>query len=161
MCAAALWCVQCRTDLRPQATGRRLLYTPGTSLKLAAEEALLPFTTIDCRRLNESVLSCNARRGSLPLTQPLQLTVCPAPTACFFAVHLSFFSPHVFQSITVASQTLQFSRLSEEPAIQTGRPQSSHAFPVTISLDLHSIMSGYSSPMGQCPFIEVNLLQGF
>lgn len=111
MCAAALWCVQCRTDLRPQATGRRLLYTPGTSLKLAAEEALLPFTTIDCRRLNESVLSCNARRGSLPLTQPLQLTVCPAPTACFFAVHLSFFFPHVFQSITVASQTLQFSCL--------------------------------------------------
>lgn len=39
VCAAARWCAEYRTDLRPQATGRGLLYTPGTSLKPAAEEA--------------------------------------------------------------------------------------------------------------------------
>lgn len=39
VCAAARWCAEYRTDLRPQATGRGLLYTPGTSLKAAAEEA--------------------------------------------------------------------------------------------------------------------------
>ncbi|KAI9538587.1 hypothetical protein NQZ68_012239 [Dissostichus eleginoides] len=70
-----------QTDLGPQATGRRLLYTPGTSLKPAAEEALLPFSSVDCRHLNESVLSCNAQRGSPPLTRLLQLLIRAPPPA--------------------------------------------------------------------------------
>lgn len=40
VCTAAHLCAKYRTDLRPQATGRVLLYTPGTSLRAAAEEAI-------------------------------------------------------------------------------------------------------------------------
>lgn len=32
VCAAARLCAEYRTDLRPQATGSGLFYTPGTSL---------------------------------------------------------------------------------------------------------------------------------
>lgn len=72
MCTAARLCAEHRTDLRPQATGRGLLYTPGTSLQAAAEEALLPLSGLDCRDLNESALSRNGQHGGPPLTQLFQ-----------------------------------------------------------------------------------------
>lgn len=77
--AAARRCASYETDLRPQATergwgaARHSRHVP----EPAAEEALLPLSSLHCRRLNDSVLSCDALHATPPLTQLLQVLMWP------------------------------------------------------------------------------------
>ena len=98
LCAAADLHVQCSADLRPQATGRRLLCTPSTSLRAATEEAPLPFSSIHCRGLKESVLSWQLTNDSLPppmhlINTSTTLPYCPLSRSLSISLSLSLSLP--------------------------------------------------------------------
>lgn len=118
-----------------------LLDTPGTSLEPAAEEALLPLSSLHCRRLNDSVLSCDALHGTPPLTQLLRVLMWPPRSPRRYS---SIFSPRLISFTHTSSFSSRGARSHFHGSPPSTFPSVWFAFQrVTFSLRFHPLRPAF------------------